>query len=129
MTAKRPLTAARGRSRPSAPGTSSNRHDFRKGDLVSVFRLRRNGSPVIEGRARIIAPVPDIPHFYFICFIGERGERLRFVHPALQGEPRRVLAALIDLWRGELDPALLEDSALRSRPVRLRRTITSRTEP
>lgn len=80
---------------------------LRPGDQVIVCApLVLASRPMVEGRARLVEPVPHIPNLWRVQFAGERNTRLRFVHEA---DPHRTLAIAMDHYRATLDSALLAD--------------------
>ena len=83
-----------------------------EGEIVSIYRLPLAGPPTIEGRAEIIAAVPNIPNLYDVRFVSERLIVRRIVHAGVwQSDPEGLLAALIDHWRLSATPELLLSEA------------------
>lgn len=69
-------------------------HQFKRGDLVTIFNCTYGGKFIIEGAAKIVRPVKDVDEQYVVQFLSEKsglpnlGEKYeRFVDPAGQADP------------------------------------------
>lgn len=86
--------------------------DAEPSKYTTIFRLALTGPPLLEGRAKIIAAVPNIPNLYDVRFVSERRIVRRIVHAGVwQSDPEGILAALIDHWRLRVTPELLLSEA------------------
>lgn len=83
---------------------------LKPGDPVTIYRLRFECLPLIEGEATIVAAHQREPNLYRVQFTNERQPRTRLVHGgAWQIAPDKMLRALVDHWRASVAPETYGD--------------------
>ncbi len=93
---------------PDSAATAIPLPEFTPGCRVTIFQVAITQRPYIEGRATIVAPDPDFPGLYTVCFDGETRPRERLVHGGeWQSAPKEQLRRLYNEWLVKMTPELL----------------------
>jgi hypothetical protein len=66
-------------------------HHFDLGDIVTIFQMSPAKGLLIEGRAAIVAKVPDVDEYYIIRFRDDEGTYQRFVDRFGQENPQQYI--------------------------------------